>query len=227
MKMKKLLPMLLILTMVLAACGAPAAADPVIVEVTKIVEVEVEVPSEPEIIEVEKIVEVEVEKLVEVLVTPEPEPTGPCPDGWPAAWTEPCPEEWDVFYLLVSEHTALWEIVGENANGFPILAPYAPAITYDADDIVIAYNGNQVTEYYLMPDGTLAIDGPSRANADALYLVDGEWVAEFPGRYRGDGVMYFYKVVGPDGAGLFVRADHVTFPLCENLHLSIPESCTQ
>ena len=207
--MKKLL---LLFVFLLAACGAP------------------EEPAEVEPI-VEKVVTVIVEKIVEVAAVPTEIPESACPDGWPQEWTdlgEQCPAEWDVLYLEVTQHTALWYDTGlENLAGFPIFQPVSPAITYDEGDIVIVYNGNQVTEYYRNADGTIAIDGPSRANAEELELVDGEWVAKFPGRSRGDGGMYFYKVVGPDGAGYFIRADHTFLPLCENLTLDKPDSCTQ
>ena len=219
--MKKLL---LLFVFLLAACGAPdepAEVEPIVEKVVTVI--------------------VEVEKIVEVAAVPTDIPVSDCPLGWPQEWTdlgEQCPAEWDVLYFKVTEKTPLWyNTLTENEAGFPVfkILPESHRMICDVGDIVTVYNGNQATEYYRNLDGTIAIDGPSRANAEELELIDGEWVAKFPGRYRSDGGGHFYKVAGSGcegvfndgGAGFFFPADNGFLPFCEDLTLKIPESCTQ
>ncbi len=211
---KLLLPLLIIFALVLVACGAPAV-DPetveVEVEVTRLVEVEV--PSEPEIVEVE----------VEVTAQP-PEPTAIV--------------NWGILYLQVTGHTVLWELVGETDEGVFLFERFDPRIHYALDDIVLAYNGLGDEEFYLNADGDLALDGPDFPNAQDFFTNDdGDTVAEFIGRWSGfwidvegntrSQLQYYYKVAGPEGAGLYILAEDVVIPLCENLILAVPESCDQ
>ena len=227
--MKKLL---LLFVFLLAACGAPdepAEVEPIVEKVVTVI--------------------VEVEKIVEVAAVPTEVPESACPDGWPQEWTdlgEQCPEVWDVWYFKTTQQTALWYDTGlQNDAGYPIYQIVSPAIAKSEGTVLVAYNGNQVTEYYRNLDGSIAIAGPSFANAQDFRCVEPEDLVFyapdptgicgdglvrtvlFPGLYRGDGGMHFYKVLSGNDAGYFVRADHVFLPFCEDLTLDIPESCTQ
>ncbi|KKL92690.1 hypothetical protein LCGC14_1882160 [marine sediment metagenome] len=191
---------LLVLLLVLAACGAP------------------EETAEPPITIVE---------TMEVPVTATPEPAPPASE-----------KQWGILYVQTKNYTDLWKLVGENADGDLLFAK--ANVAYEADQIVLAYNGRgegEEAEFYIIED-YLAIAEASFPNAqepfcdvepfsDITHLcADGNpGVAEFPGRWVGKrlnsdgderpGEMFFYKVAGPAGPGLYVRVDHVFKLSCD------------
>ena len=206
--------LLLVLLFGLAACGG---GEVEVIE--KIVEVErtVVVTSPAEIIE--KVVEVEV--IVEVIVTP-PTPTeSPCPPGWPTdtpgmEW-DTCPETWGVSYYKPERDLWEYELLGVNAKGLPIFSK--TNIPHLAGSIIVVFNTFNGVSYGHAFD--------ELANAQAFYQEDGVWLKEFPGRWRGDGVVFAYEIAGEYGAGRFVLADHGSFPECDDLDIKYPESCQQ
>ncbi len=221
---------LLVFALLLAACGAPPEDTP-----PEVIEVTVVVHSDPQIVEVEKIVEV-------TAAPPEPAAASDCAPGWDENFAllddAECPENWGILYLEVTQHTVLWQLVGETEDEDLLFQRFAPLIHYAAGKIVLTYNGLGSEEYYLNDDGDLAVAGPDWPNGQDLYFdKDGNSVATFLGRWVGlwidaDGHQraderYFYKVAGPEGPGLYILADHVLIPLCENLILAVPQSCNQ
>lgn len=210
----------------LGSCNAPDAEPVTIVETAAsviVVETEiVEVPGDTRV------------------VTATPEPTA-------------SPEEHIFWFLQARKHLPLWELVGENANGDLLFAKFK-AVTYEKDDIIVAYTGKAEgddAEFYRVDDH-LAIAEASFPNAQGFscpaeepysdvtrLCADGSKPeAEFAGRWKGlwldadgneRGEVYFYKVAGPAGPGLYARADAVTMPDCEDLFLvnAPPNSCNQ
>lgn len=166
--------------------------------------------------------EVEVTREVTRIVTEAPPEDDPCPPGWPTDVegmdVETCPAEWGVLYLKAEQDLFVYALVGVNGNGFPILSK--TATPYTAGEIIVAYNSwNGVSYDYEFND---------LANAQgSMQVGENEWAKEFPGLWRGDGMTMAYELAGQYGAGLFVRADDVSVPDCEDLFLEYPLSCTQ
>jgi len=157
-----------------------------------------------------------------------PEPTAtesPCPPGWPEdvegmSW-DTCPAEWGVLYLKAEQDLFVYELVGINANGFPIFVPTAKTI--GADEVIVVYNSYNAISYDQVFNDAANAQG-SIAVPDTDPVI---YEKEFPGRWRGDGAMHLYEIAGEYGAGFFVRVDQTSVPDCEDLFLKYPLSCTQ
>ena len=159
-------------------------------------------------------------------VIPDPTATeSPCPPGWPKDvegmdW-DTCPSEWGVLYLFAEQDLFVYELIGVNANGFPIFVP--TALTYAEGKVIVVYNSYNAISYdQVFNDATNAQGSIAIPGTDPV-----QYEKEFPGLWRGDGAMNFYEIAGEYGAGFFVRADQVSVPDCDDLYLEYPLSCTQ
>ncbi len=157
-----------------------------------------------------------------------------CPPGWPSNWPErDCPgPEWNVLYLQAETSLDILELTGVDANGVPEFEVLT-ADAYSYYDIVVVFDDVNTVSYpeFEFADGTNAEGSQVIVDEDGDPILDedGELQYEkaFPGRWLEADEEYLYEIAGEYGRGWFVLAEFTFEPNCEDLDLTIPQSCNQ